>query len=905
MHRVSFQYARPIAPQLDPPEWPGKRAAPLYWLARKKIELPEAPAAVSLLLTADRHYDLYLNGHCVARQRGFFSGDAYLLAQRWQDEIKAGLRQGSNTLEIVIRSDPWRNKNYRAFYPLLCLELDALCAGRNLRVVSDGSWEAAVIAGWRTQIALSGCGTISYERITLAPESEAMLSGFRRGILLAAVRVLDPALLPPVYLWHEKPVRQTLYPAARLVARGACQRPTTALDFIPADEAPLAGPMILEAVFNSAGHEFFGLAASALRHWQIEFNGKMLAERNQPPGQHQMGLPDYLVPAGQFETISGINRLVITVFAGRFRWFRLAATDRPQLLEAQSWSIKTGQPVKISQTPLELAEQIGAYTATGPAGIAGGGHPLALHVQAGAAFAIVDFGRLTVGRLVLKLRARSAGRIHLAYGFSCENNVVDCQRMNLRAVDTLEAPAGASSYAAFASRTFRYLAFIFEEFTAAVELTDISVEESVYLDEAGTDFTSPEKELNAIWRAARRTAQLCNQEIFVDNTEREYAQWSDAITALAASGYYLGGARLARKAEKALTEMAWTQQADGQLAGYAPGQWFPRLPLQCHMALFAMACHRHYMHTGDEDFGRRMLKVILRMVEHWERHRTAAGLLADLHTVFIDWGSHIYSYGRGSQGPTGVLTALNAYYLGVLRRTAEMAGFLGLSAETRSLNRLAGEVEKAIRTELYDGQRGVFRDGLRNVTAENNISQTANLLAVGFGAAPAGKEKAILESVWLAGANEQIIPANAFFVIQAGETLFSADCAAMAVRWLRRGFGAMLKCGDTLWETWEPHASRCQSTGAAVAYLFARYLAGLYPAEPGYRVIGLDPHPAGLRSLRAVCATPGGEVGVAWEQKADKLECCLRVPPEWQGRPVRPRPGINVALAAASNSAAG
>ena len=90
----------------------------------------------------------------------------------------------------------------------------------------------------------------------------------------------------------------------------------------------------------------------------------------------------------------------------------------------------------------------------------------------------------------------------------------------------------------------------------------------------------------------------------------------------------------------------------------------------------------------------------------------------------------------------------------------------------------------------------------------------------------------------------------------------------------------------TLWETWEPYASQCQSAGAPVAYLFARYLAGVYPAEPGYRVIGMDPHPVDLDHLHAVLNTPHGRSGVKWTMTEEGLEYELDLPEKLRGRPV-------------------
>ncbi len=120
----------------------------------------------------------------------------------------------------------------------------------------------------------------------------------------------------------------------------------------------------------------------------------------------------------------------------------------------------------------------------------------------------------------------------------------------------------------------------------------------------------------------------------------------------------------------------------------------------------------------------------------------------------------------------------------------------------------------------------------------------------------------------------------------------------MALGWLRRGFGGMLDAGaTTFWEVWEDDASQCQGTSSSPVYLFSRYLAGLYPLEPGYRKIGIDPHPSGLKRLRVALTTPHGLVRVAWERTDAGLDYALTLPEGLRDHPVVvTTPGLNVVL---------
>ncbi len=881
---AQFDHARAIGPDVGP--WPGDQDQPLYWLARKRFVLGAPLASMSCLIVADRHYEVYVNGRLAVRQRNFFSGDSYLHAQEWGEEIRRFLVAGENSIDVVVRSDPWRNKNYRCCQPVLMLEADLSGDGEPVRIQTDETWQVGIIEGWRKQIAIGANGTIHFEKVTIPQDKASILSGFADTLTLTAPKMIDVSSLPPVYLWNDPPKRVDRHLPCDVVARGTYDLPEEVLVFdVCSSEDPTPnGNWELHASFDDAGGNQLDIAMSSLVPYEVELNGELVCKNTDVPGKHQMSLADFIAPAGQAVTRAGQNRIRIVVSEAPqgSRPLRFSIAGRPDLMDPGRWTYPDGRPAVAVPKPLELSEQIGAKFATCSAdAICTSLQPFSIRAGDGRCpgFALLDFGEVMTGRVTLRIQAESGGRIHLAYGFGHSAMAVDCHRMWLRAVDTLEVPAGESMYGAFDVRTFRYLDLLFEGFSGAVTVSDIHAEEAVFLDDGGSSFNTPDSRLNDIWLASRRTAQLCGNELYMDNPEREHAQWADATFGVASAGYYAFAEQ--RKVAKILEEIMLHQGPDGQLPGYAPGRWFPRVPLQCHMALFCRLAHRHFMHTGDESLARRTFEAMLKIFRHWQRYTDGHGLIRDLHTVFVDWGSHIYSYGRGSKGSTGALTSMNAYYLGALRAGGAMAGWLGRDADVRELTSRADAVSAAIRGQMYDAQIGLFRDGAGDPQAEQNVSQTANALAVLFGAAPEGEEKAIMTQAFEREGSADIIPANAFFVEQAGSALFEAGCGELALDWIRAGFGRMLDEGPgTLWETWQPHASLCQCTGAGVAWLFSRYLAGVYPAEPGYRRIGIDPHPCGLDYLEATLETPSGRVGLDWHVENDRMSYRLSLPAE-------------------------
>jgi alpha-L-rhamnosidase len=90
----------------------------------------------------------------------------------------------------------------------------------------------------------------------------------------------------------------------------------------------------------------------------------------------------------------------------------------------------------------------------------------------------------------------------------------------------------------------------------------------------------------------------------------------------------------------------------------------------------------------------------------------------------------------------------------------------------------------------------------------------------------------------------------------------------------------------TMWEDWDgvdssgvPHGSLNHYSKGAVATFLHRYVAGLRPTEPGYRVFEVRPRPGGgitWASTRHV--GPFGQIDVTWRVADGSMELDLRVP---------------------------
>ena len=225
-----------------------------------------------------------------------------------------------------------------------------------------------------------------------------------------------------------------------------------------------------------------------------------------------------------------------------------------------------------------------------------------------------------------------------------------------------------------------------------------------------------------------------------------------------------------------------------------------------------------------------------------------------------------------------------AYFAWSARRLAEIAAILGRPEEADH-RRLADEVRAAFVREYWDPQTA-------RLTSD---AQTAYALAIRFDLLDADQRRAAgdrLAALVAEGGNRIAVGFAGVNVIAdalsatghadaAFDLLFERECPS----WMY-----MVDQGaTTIWERWDSllpdgtvNPGRMTSFNhyalGSIADWMHRVVAGLAPAEPGYRTIRFAPTPGPLTSASARHATPYGVASIAWERRGEALDVEIEVP---------------------------
>ena len=219
--------------------------------------------------------------------------------------------------------------------------------------------------------------------------------------------------------------------------------------------------------------------------------------------------------------------------------------------------------------------------------------------------------------------------------------------------------------------------------------------------------------------------------------------------------------------------------------------------------------------------------------------------------------------------------------------TAETARILGRSSEMAEIERLRDATREAFRTAFVDDE----------AQRPQNHCETAYALALAFDLLDPD------EIGWAGSRLAELVEANGHRIATgfagtpcileapsrsgqlatAGRLLLQTECPS----WLY----PVTMGATTVWERWDsmlPDGSinPGEMTSfnhyalGAVADWMHRDLAGLAPAEPGYRRVTIAPQPVtGVEWAKAELDSPHGRIAVGWSREGDRLLLDVALPP--------------------------
>ena len=433
-----------------------------------------------------------------------------------------------------------------------------------------------------------------------------------------------------------------------------------------------------------------------------------------------------------------------------------------------------------------------------------------------AVYLLLDFGRLVHGFPRLRLRGTTDGRIDL--GFSRTWGRIETSVRYVCTDDYRE-------WTGIFPHTCRYLVLRLSNCPEAVELDCVSMlERKVAVQSRGTFSAGNARGIN--WEAGRRTLDICRQEIYSPSLGPGSYDWVGAY-AFALNDYYLSGD---------------CHTAAATLAGAPVSIQDP-----LHSLTYLLFLETYFHYSGDVERTADLLPGVSRILAAFAERGDGKGLLR------LDGD--------------GAATAVNALYAGALAAGSRLFCGLGRLELAASCRHEYGRVRKALQQYWSEGQ-GLFVDG----PGEDRISQWTNALVLYFGLAPGPQEQRIVRRIRAADVRRVDWMSQAFFV--AGG-LWQAGAGNRSITYIQQQWGRDGLTGTLRMEKKEETGASGLAPGPE--YFLGSKVLGVVPGKPGYEVVEVRPHPAGLDSATGCIPTRRGNVAVQWQRTAEPARFTLGI----------------------------
>lgn len=499
-----------------------------------------------------------------------------------------------------------------------------------------------------------------------------------------------------------------------------------------------------------------------------------------------------------------------------------------------------------------------------------------------------DFGEIVAGTILLELDAPEGAYVDLA--------AAEAQRPD-GSLDFDEQHSGLRYHTRGHRDDFETLdpmglrfATLSVRATAPVRVRRLAVRERLCPRAPGPAFECSDETLNAIWRAGRRTVDLCSQDAYLDCPTREQRAWTgDSVVHQMVD--------FATNADVSLAvrhvELAASPRADGMLPMAVGGDF------EFHNGVFipdwalhwVRSLHNLWRWTGDRERVAALIPVAERVVRWFDAFAGHDGLARDVTGwVIIDWSS---------VSVDGASSALNALLARALRDIEEMSHWLGDAGRASWARRRRDRIAAAFDV-FWDETRGVYVDHVVEGRRQRPVSQHALATPLAAGLVPSDRivrvvdalldESRLVHATWsrahgdarvpregergVAGpylltappapwwnVEHEIVRAQPFYRYVVHDALAEHGYANRLPALCRDWNSLLERCATTLSETWYG-GTTCHGWSATPTRDLVVRTLGVTPAEPGFGRARIAPCLGDLAWARGAAPTPAGWIHV-------------------------------------------
>ncbi len=503
---------------------------------------------------------------------------------------------------------------------------------------------------------------------------------------------------------------------------------------------------------------------------------------------------------------------------------------------------------------------------------------------------VYDLGDVQNGRPFLDIDGPAGTVVDIMSAPYLLNESVQSPIVASTYVDRIVLSGEREQWEAFYMKPTRWLAVVFRHLPEAATLFGAGLMRSEYPFEQKGLFEVPDApELQTLWDAAARTLRVCATDAYTDNyrERRQYAQ--TAYYANLGNYPVFGDTDLQRRYLKQIAE---EQLADGLMPAYAPRHGNDFMVILDSNCFWIRGLHQYLLYSGDRATTRELLPAARKLLQLLHGYTNADGLIDNPPQSY--WLDHALIDRRGAN------VCLNGHYLGALEDFAQTLEWLE-ELDSEIYMQRAQKVRKTVREQAWDPEEGLFADALIDRNRSEQFSEHGNAMAMALKIADSAQMKQIAARLSKVEKHSfvrsesglvMVTPAMSYF-LHAGLCEAGYADESWELAWDRFGHMLERETNGTLWEEWwldrtgrsgrvqpvDTGRSDAQTESAFFPGLFARYILGIEPTQPGLEEVVLRYYPSNrLLQRNGAIPTPRGLLEVAWDVGPAAIEITVATP---------------------------
>ncbi|MBS2211274.1 family 78 glycoside hydrolase catalytic domain [Carboxylicivirga mesophila] len=487
---------------------------------------------------------------------------------------------------------------------------------------------------------------------------------------------------------------------------------------------------------------------------------------------------------------------------------------------------------------------------------------------------LFDFGKVMNGFPLINIEGISGTQIRVLCAPYVLNNHFCASLVDAKYEDRITLSGKRDLWEASYFKPCRYMAVWVENSGYPVTINQIALRHISYpFEQKGLMESADAPWVKDFFTASAKTIEICTTDAITDNY-RERRQYAQTGYYGALGNYYIfGGMALQRRY---LIQIAQEQMADGIMPAYAPLATSDYMVILDSNCFWLKSLWNYYLYSGDEKTVRQLLPAAERLLELLHGFTNEHGL--------IDNPPYAYWLDHAVNDRSGANFTLNAHYLEALENYSELLNWLkeesydGYMSKAKTLR---GSLQKL----FWNEESGLFVDAVVDGKQSMQVSEHANAMALALHIATQEQGNKISQNI-VEEDNDfvkrnsgmtTVTPAMSYY-LHKGLCEYGSVKASFEL--LNKRFNHMLaeNTNQTLWEEWWLHGSGrtgkfmpgktrsdAQTESAFPPALFAGYLFGLEPVEPGLKRWALKYIDSGVENLKGVIPVGNAQMQIEWK----------------------------------------